>query len=51
MAHLAGKYVLWRGIGCVQKEHVNALILQRRVTPHARVPTHIPSVKDHLNTE
>lgn len=49
--HLAGEDMLGRGIGGVQEEHVNALIEQRRVAPHARMPSHVPRVQNNLHGE
>ena len=46
--YLARKNVLWRGVGGVQEQHVNALLGQGRMAAHARVPAHVPSVQDDL---
>lgn len=48
--YLAGEDVLWRGIGGIQEQHVDALLGQGCMAAHARVPAHVPSVQDDLDT-
>ena len=41
--------MLWRCIGGVQEQLVDALLRQRWVPAHAWVPSHVPRVQNHLH--
>ena len=47
--YLAWEGVLWGRIGGVQEQLVYPLLRQRRVLAHARVPSHVTSVQNHLH--